>query len=106
MIEFAIVLVIEQRQENDSSLCFPSTSFVKTVAATSNDSNIVHITSESVDRDPKDFHGDCEREGTGRENPKKAKACQASFLTKKIDRTSIVLFGVLYIIFNCIYFMY
>ena len=51
--------------------------------------------------DQKDFHGDCEREGTGRENPKKAKA---SFLTKKIDRTSIVLFGVLYIIFNCIYF--
>ena len=106
MIEFATVLVIEQRQENDSSLCFPSTFFVKSVATTSNDPNIVDVVSESMGRDQKDFHGDCEKEGTGRENPKKAKACQASFLTKKIDRTSIVLFGVLYIIFNCIYFMY
>ena len=63
-------------------------------------SNVVHVSPEFICKDYKGFRI------ANYEEDKEALLRKASALTKKIDRISIILFSVAYIIFNGIYFNY
>ena len=65
---------------------------------TQSGSNVVNVSPEYICKDDKGFRI------SNYEEDKEALCKKALAFTKKIDRLSIILFSVAYLIFNCIYF--
>ena len=102
MVEFAIVLFVKQiREEKMEHTLDDQRKLDKNICPkTPTGSNVVHVSPEFICKDYKGFRI------ANYEEDKEALLRKASALTKKIDRISIILFSVAYIIFNGIYFNY
>ena len=97
MVEFAIVLYIRQRYEVDgfrNSTFKPKTSAMKKWVKMRSSYKTGHDGDEEMGKERKIAKGDTKEVDA---------AYEASILTRKIDYASLVLFSILYIIFNFIY---
>ena len=102
MVEFAIVLFVKQIREErmEQTLDHQRKSAKNICPTTPAGRNVVNVSPENICKDYKGFRI------PNYEKDKEALFRKASAITKKIDRLSIILFSVAYIIFNCIYFNY
>ena len=102
MVEFAIVLFVKQIREEriEQTLNNQRKSGENIYPTTLTGSNVVNVSPEYICKNDKGLRI------SNYEEDKEALFKNALALTKKIDRLSIILFSVAYIIFNCIYFNY
>ena len=100
MVEFAIVLYIRQRYDVDG---FGNSTFKSKTTAMK---KWVKMKSSNKASDVYDEEMKRERNIAEEDTKTLDLAHEASILTKKIDRASLVLFSISYIIFNLIYIVY
>ena len=102
MVEFAIVLFVKQIREEriEQTLNNQRKSGENIYPTTLTGSNVVNVGPEYNCKDDKGFRI------ANYEEDKEVLIRKALALTKKIDRLSIIVFSVAYLIFNCIYFNY